>query len=361
MHLCTIIIYIQNQVNIKMDFSAEQIASLVHGTVDGDSSVTVNTFAKIEEGHPGAISFLANPKYTHFIYTTDSSIVLVKRDFVAEHPVKATLIRVDDPYATVASLLEMVSKMMEHRPVGVESPSFIAEGVVVPDNCYVGAFSYIDKGAKIGAGSLIYPQCYIGAGVEIGENTILYPGVKIYHGCKVGSNCIIHSGVVIGADGFGFAPVDGVYNKIPQLGNVVIEDDVEIGANTTVDRAMMGSTRIHKGVKLDNLIMVAHNCEVGANTVMASQVGVAGSTKIGSGCVVGGQVGFAGHIHIGDGTQIGAQSGLPKSVKPNSRMMGYPAVDYGDFARQTVNIKNLTKLYARVSELEKQLNQNSEK
>ncbi len=344
-----------------MDFSADQIAGLVNGTVEGDGAVTVSTFAKIEEGHPGALSFLANPKYTHYIYTTRSSIVLVKRDFELEKPVNATLIRVDDPYATVASLLDMVSKMTSRRPSGVETPSHIAEGVNVSDGCYVGAFSYIDQGVKLGTGVLVYPQCYIGAGVEIGDNTILYPGVKIYHGCKIGDNCILHSGVVIGADGFGFAPVDGVYNKIPQMGNVVIEDNVEIGANTTVDRAMLGSTRIRKGVKLDNLIMVAHNCEVGENTVMASQVGVAGSTKVGAGCVVGGQVGFAGHIHVGDGTQIGAQSGIPKNVKPNSRIMGYPAVDFGEFARQSINVKNLSKLYAKVAELEKKVNLNSEK
>ncbi|MCM1504456.1 MAG: UDP-3-O-(3-hydroxymyristoyl)glucosamine N-acyltransferase [Muribaculum sp.] len=344
-----------------MDFSADQIASLVNGSVEGDGSVTVNTFAKIEEGHPGAISFLANPKYIHYLYTTKSSIVLVSRDFVPEHPVSATLIRVDDPYATVASLLEMVSKMTSHRPSGVEQPVHIDESVAVADDCYVGSFTYIDKGAKIGKGVLIYPQCYIGGGVEIGDNTTLYPGVKIYYGCKIGSNCILHSGVVVGADGFGFAPVNGVYNKIPQMGNVVIEDDVEIGANTTIDRAMLGSTRIRKGVKLDNLIMVAHNCEVGENTVMASQVGVAGSTKVGSGCVVGGQVGFAGHLHIGDNTQIGAQSGIPKSVKANSRIMGYPAVEYGEFARQTINVKNLSKLYEKVRELDKKINQNSKK
>lgn len=348
-------------ITYKMDFSADQIAALVHGTVEGDGAVTVSTFAKIEEGHPGALSFLANPKYINYIYTTKSSIVLVGRDFVPEHPVSATLIRVDDPYATVASLLDMVSKMTTQRPSGIENPSHIDDSATVEDGCYIGAFSYIDKNARLGKDVQIYPQCYVGAGVEIGDNTILYPGVKIYHGCKVGANCILHSGVVIGADGFGFAPVNGVYNKIPQMGNVVIEDDVEIGANTTIDRAMLGSTRIHKGVKLDNLIMVAHNCEVGANTVMASQVGVAGSTKVGAGCVVGGQVGFSGHIHIGDGTQIGAQSGIPKSVKPGSRIMGYPAVDYSEFARQAVNVKNLSKLYAKVSELERRLNQSLEK
>lgn len=339
-----------------MEFSANQIAALVNGTVEGNGDVTVSTFAKIEEGHPGAISFLANPKYTNYIYDTNSSIVLVSNDFVAEHPIKATLIRVSDPYSTVASLLEMVSKYIVVHPTGVEQPSFIAEGVEIPDDAYVGAFAYIGAGAKIGKGAKIYPQCYIGAGVEIGDETIVYPGVKIYYGCKVGSRCILHSGLVLGADGFGFAPKDGVYHKIPQLGNVVIEDDVELGANTTIDRAMMGSTRIHRGVKLDNLVQVAHNCEIGDNTVMASQVGVAGSTKIGAACVVGGQVGFAGHIHIGDDVQIGAQSGVPKDVKPGSRIQGYPAVDYGDFARQTVNVKNLSKLFASVRDLQREVN-----
>jgi UDP-3-O-[3-hydroxymyristoyl] glucosamine N-acyltransferase len=339
----------------QMEFSAIQIASLVGGTVEGDGNVAVSTFAKIEEGHQGALSFLANPKYTHYIYQTKSSVVLVRRDFVAEHPVSATLIRVDDPYATVAQLLQMVSAMTAPKLEGVEQPSFVAEGVEVPEGAYIGAFAYISAGAKLGKNVKIYPQVYVGAGVEIGDDTTLYPGVKVYHGCRIGARCIIHSGAVIGADGFGFAPTDGVYKKIPQLGNVVIADDVEIGANTAVDRAVMGSTRIGKGVKLDNLIQVAHNCEVGDNTVMASQSGIAGSTKLGNGCVVGGQVGFAGHLHISDNVQIGAQSGISRDVAAGARIMGYPAVEYGDFARQTINVRNLSKLYSRVSELEKQL------
>lgn len=341
-----------------MEFTAEQIAALVQGKVEGDGGAAVSTFAKIEDGHPGALSFLANPKYTHYLYTTRSSIVLVRHDLVLEHPVSSTLIRVDDPYATIARLLDMVSKMTAPQPVGIEEPSFIAEGVDVPSDAYVGAFAYIGSGAVIGAGAKIYPQCYVGPGVVIGEGTILYPGVKIYHGCHVGARCILHGGAVIGADGFGFAPHDGVYSKIPQIGNVVIEDDVEIGANTTVDRATMGSTRIHRGVKLDNLIQVAHNCEVGANTVMAAQAGVAGSTKVGAQCMVGGQVGLAGHIHVGDNVMIGAQSGVPRNVKAGSRIMGYPAVEQGDFARQAVNVKNLGTLYARVAELERLLSKN---
>lgn len=341
-----------------MEFSATQIAALVNGTVEGNGDAKVSTFAKIEEGHPGAISFLANPKYTHYLYDTDSSVVLIRRDFELEHPVKATLIRVDDPYATVAQLLDMVSKMTAPHPVGLEQPCHMADGVSVDSDVYVGSFSYIAEGVVIGKGVKIYPQCYVGPGVVIGDNTVLYPGVKIYHGCKIGERCIIHSGAVIGADGFGFAPVNGGYNKIPQIGIVVIEDDVEIGANTTIDRATMGCTRIKKGVKLDNLIQIAHNCEVGENTVMASQAGVAGSTKIGANCMVGGQTGFAGHIHVGDNVQIGAQSGLNKDVADGSRIMGYPAVDSRDFARQTVNIKNLGKLYDEVSRIKKELDNN---
>ncbi|MCM1093614.1 MAG: UDP-3-O-(3-hydroxymyristoyl)glucosamine N-acyltransferase [Lachnospiraceae bacterium] len=339
-----------------MEFSASQIAALVSGKVEGDGNVTVSTFAKIEEGHPGAISFLANPKYTHYIYTTKSSIVLVSNDFVPEEPVQCTMIRVADPYATVAFLLDMVSKMTAATPVGIEQPAYIADGVAIADDCYVGAFAYIGKGTVIGKNVKIYPQTYVGNGVVIGDNTIIYPGVKIYHGCKIGKNCILHSGVVIGADGFGFAPVNGEYNKIPQLGIVELEDDVEIGANTTIDRAMMGATKIHHGVKLDNLIQIAHNCEIGANTVMAAQAGVAGSAKIGAGCMVGGQVGFAGHIHVGDGSVIGAQSGIPNDVKPGSRLMGYPAVGAGEFARQAVYNKNLGKLFDRVKDIEKKLN-----
>lgn len=339
-----------------MELTASQLAALVNGQVEGDENVKVNTFAKIEEGHPGALSFLANPKYTHYIYSTDSSVVLVRRDFVAESPVKATLIRVDDPYATVAHLLEMVSNMNKVEKRGIESPSFVAEGVAIPEDAYVGAFAYIGNGSKIAQGVKIYPQVYVGSGCEIGEGTILYPGVKVYDGCKIGKRCIIHSGAVIGADGFGFAPVDGHYEKIPQTGNVVIDDDVEIGANTTVDRAMMGSTHIGEGVKLDNLIQVAHNCYVGPNTVMAAQVGIAGSAKIGAQCMIGGQVGIVGHISIGDGTQIGAQSGVNKGTKPGDRVMGAPAVEMGEYARGLVYMKKLGSLYDRVKQLEKKVN-----
>lgn len=337
-----------------MELSANQLAALVHGTVEGDGDVKVSTFAKIEEGHPGALSFLANPKYTHFIYDTRSSVVLVRRDFVAEHPVSATLVRVDDPYATVAELLTMVEQMNKTEKCGVEQPSFIAPGVEIAPDVYVGAFAYIAPGCKIGRGCKIYPQVYIGDGCTVGDGTILYPGVKIYKECVVGRRCIIHSGAVIGSDGFGFAPKDGKYEKIPQTGNVVIADDVEIGANTTVDRAVMGSTTIAEGVKLDNLIQVAHNCSIGANTVMAAQSGLAGSGKVGANCMIGGQVGIVGHLAVADGTQIGAQSGVNKATKPGSRIMGSPAVDAIDYARNLVNLKRLGSLFDRVDALEKQ-------
>ncbi|MCC8072252.1 MAG: UDP-3-O-(3-hydroxymyristoyl)glucosamine N-acyltransferase [Bacteroidales bacterium] len=327
-----------------MEFSAKQIAALVNGDIEGNGDVMINDFAKIEEGRPGAISFLANPKYTHHIYTTASSAVLVKRDFVAEEPVTTTLIRVDDPYATIARLLTMVQEMLTPPRHGVEQPSFIAEGVEIPADAYVGAFAYIGRGSKIGAGAQIYPQAYVGDGVEIGAHSVLYPGAKVYQGCKIGQRCIIHAGAVIGSDGFGFAPVEGGYEKIPQMGVVVIDDDVEIGANTTIDRAMMGATKIHRGVKLDNLIQIAHNCEVGEWTVMASQCGVAGSSKVGSHCMFGGQVGISGHITIGDRVQLGAQSGVPKSIPSDQRMIGSPPQPMTDFGRQVAALKYLPEI-----------------
>lgn len=338
-----------------MEFTANQIATLVNGNIVGDGNVAVRTFAKIEEGHPGAISFLANPKYTHYVYETKSSIVLVRNDFEPEKEVSATLIKVEDPYATLALLLDMVPKMMNPQPIGIEQPCFISSGVEVPDEAYIGAFAYIGNGVIMGKGVKVYPQVYIGNNVEIGEGTIIYSGVKIYQGCKIGNNCVIHSGAVIGADGFGFAPTEQGYNKIPQIGSVVIEDNVEIGANTTIDRATMGSTRIKSGVKLDNLIQIAHNVEVGEHTVMAAQTGVAGSAKIGQWGMIGGQVGVAGHITIGDKVSIGAQSGIPSNVKSGSRLMGYPATDAKDFMRQAVYIKNLGQLNNRVKELEKKI------
>ena len=340
-----------------MQFTAKQIAELVGGQIVGDENISVSTIAKIEEGQTGAISFLANPKYTHYIYDTRSSIVLVRKDFEPEKPINATLIKVDDPYSTVAQLLQIVAQMTEPNYVGIEQPSYISPGIELPNNVYVGAFAYIGKNVAVGNNVKIYPQAYIGDNVKIGDNTIIKPGVKIYHGCIIGANCIIHSGAVIGADGFGFAPNSNrEYNKIPQIGNVVIADNVEIGANTCIDRATMGSTRIGRGVKLDNLIQIAHNDEIGENTVMAAQVGVAGSVKIGARNMIGGQVGFAGHIVVGDDNQIGAQSGITGNFGNGLRIMGYPAIDSRDFLKQAIYLKNLPELFNRVKNLEKSEN-----
>lgn len=339
-----------------MEFKASQIAEIVHGQLIGRGDAVVSGFSKIEEAGRGDITFLANPKYTHYIYCTRASVVLVRKDFEPSQPVEATLIKVDDPYSTLSFLLEAVSKALSPHPVGTEQPCFIAEGVEVPDDCYIGAFAYIGKGVKLGKGARIYPHAYIGPDVVIGKDTVVYSGVKIYHGCVVGEQCIIHSGAVIGADGFGFAPLpDGSYHKIPQIGNVVIEDNVEIGANTTVDRATMGSTVIRRGAKLDNLIMAAHNTEIGHDTVIAAQAGMAGSTKVGANCMIGGQVGFAGHIHVGDRVQIGAQSGVPHDVPSGSRIMGYPAVDAKEFMKQTVYLKRIGKLFDQVRQIEKNI------
>lgn len=340
-----------------MQFTADIIARHLGGEVEGRGDAAVHTFAKIEDAVEGSITFLANPKYTHYIYSTKASIVLVGRDFVAEEPVSATLVRVDNPYTALASLLELAQSALKPNPIGIEEGSRVCEGAVLGDNCYVGSFAYVAKGAKIGNNVKIYPQCYIGDGVEIGDDTVLYPGVKIYHGCRVGRRCVLHAGAVIGADGFGFAPdANGVYHKIEQIGIVEIDDDVEIGANTTVDRSTMGRTHIGRGVKLDNLIQIAHNVEVGHDTVMASQVGIAGSTKIGSNCMIGGQVGIAGHISIGDRSQFAAQSGVAKGVPADSRMMGSPAIPMGEYARLVAAQKRLASLVAKVAELERKIN-----
>lgn len=338
-----------------MELTAKQLAELVHGTVDGDEHVKINTYSKIEEAHEGSLTFLANPKYTHFIYSTQASAVLVHNDFVAEHPIKATLIRVEDPYSTLAILLNMLQESLNPRKKGIEQPSYVSEGVALPEDIYLGAFAYIGKGVKIGKGAQIYPQAYVGDNVTIGENVTLYPGCRIYHGCKIGDNCIIHAGVVIGSDGFGFAPHNGDFIKISQVGNVVIEDNVEIGANTTLDRATMGSTVIRHGVKLDNLIQVGHNVEIGENTVMAAQTGIAGSTKIGKNNMFGGQVGIAGHITIGDNNGIGAQSGIPNNLGSGLRVIGSPVVNALDFARQQVYFKRLPEMANDIKKLKKEI------
>lgn len=341
---------------MQLSFTAQQIADFLKGTIEGDPNVQVSDFSKIEEGKPGSLSFLANPKYTNYIYTTDSSIVLVNSDFVADKPVKATLIRVFNAYAALAMLLDMVEKSKPKKK-GIEPMSFVAESAKLGSDIYVGAFAYIAENTTIGNDTQIYPQVYIGEGCTIGNNTILYPGVKIYPGSKIGSNCIIHAGAVIGSDGFGFAPEGDIYKKIPQMGIVIIEDDVEIGANTAIDRAVMDATIIRQGVKLDNLIQIAHNVEIGANTVMASQVGVSGSTKIGEHCMFGGQVGLGGHITIGNNVNIGAQSGIISNIKDDAKIMGAPAIPVKDFFKSSIIFPKLPDMYRQIAQLEKEIQQ----
>ena len=340
-----------------MEFTAKQIAELIQGRVEGDENATVNTFAKIEEGVPGAISFLSNPKYTHYIYETKSSVVLINEDVELEKPVSTTLIRVKNAYECVAKLLQFYESMKPAKS-GIDPLASISPKATIGENVYIGAFAVVGDGAVIGNGSQIYPHTVIGDGVSIGEKCILYPNVTIYQGCKLGNNVTIHAGSVIGADGFGFAPNTEGYDKIPQIGIVVIEDNVEIGANTCVDRSTMGQTIIHKGVKLDNLIQVAHNCEIGENTVMSAQVGMAGSTKIGSWCMVGGQAGFAGHIQIADKTFIGAQCGIIKNTKGNGEsLIGSPAMDPKMFFKAKAIYPKLPDMYRQIAQLQRELDE----
>lgn len=345
-----------------MEFSAKQIAEYIQGVIIGDEEATVHTFAKIEEGIPGALSFLSNPKYTHYIYDTKSSIVLVNKDFQPERDIQATLIKVDNAYESLAKLMTLY-EMSKPKKSGIDPLASVAASAKIGKNVYIGAFACIEEGAEIGDNAYIHPHVTVGCNAKVGENTILYPQVTIYHDCRVGNQCIIHAGAVIGADGFGFAPSAEGYEKIPQIGIVIIEDNVEIGANTCIDRSTMGATIVHKGVKLDNLIQVAHNVEVGSHTVMASQVGIAGSTKIGEWCMFGGQVGVAGHIQIGDHVNVGAQSGIPGNTKSGSSLMGYPAIEPKQFARSSAVFKKLPDMYSElgrlqreIEELKKQLN-----
>lgn len=338
-----------------MEFTAKQIAEFIQGTVEGNEHATVNTFAKIEEGVPGAISFLSNPKYIHYIYETKSSIVLINNDLQLEKDVDTTLIRVPNAYEAVAKLLSLY-EMSKPKKKGVDPLAFIASSAKIADDCYIAPFAYIGENVIIGKGTQVYPHATIYDNITIGENCIIYPNVSIYHGCKIGNNVILHSGCVIGADGFGFAPTENGYDKIPQIGIVTIEDNVEIGANTCVDRSTMGSTYVRKGVKLDNLVQIAHNVEVGENTVMSAQVGVAGSTKIGKWCMFGGQVGIAGHAVIGDKVFSGAQAGIAGSIrKGHVTVQGTPAIDSKNFARSSVVYKNLPEMYANVNRLTKEV------
>lgn len=328
-----------------MEISAKDLAAYCGGTVEGDENATVSDFAKIEEASRGDLSFIANPKYAHFASTTEASILLVSNDFEAPENLKSTLVRVEDPYSSLARIMAL-AQSAKSTPSGIEQPVWVGEGTRLPDNIYLGAFAYIGKNVKIGEGALIYPQVYIGDNSQIGENTVLYPGVKVYGGCVIGNRCIIHSGAVVGSDGFGFAPIEGHFEKIPQMGGVVIEDDVEIGANTTIDRATFGNTVIGKGTKLDNLIQIAHNVRVGRDNVFAAQVGVAGSTRIGDRNKVGGQCGFAGHISIGNDNEFGAQSGMHSNVGDGKRLIGYPAVEAMQFAKNIVNMKRMAEFLA---------------
>lgn len=337
-----------------MEFSAKQIAEYIQGQIVGDENAKVHTFAKIEEGIPGALSFLSNPKYTHYIYDTQSSIVLVNRDFEPEQEVKATLIKVDNAYESLAKLMTLYESS-KPKKTGISKQAYVSESAKVGENVYIAPFACIEDGATVGDNTIIESNVVIGAGAKVGDDCIIYPNVTIYHDCIVGNRCILHSGSVIGADGFGFAPSPEGYEKIPQIGIAKLEDDVEIGANTCVDRATMGATIIHKGVKLDNLIQIAHNVEVGSNTVMASQCGVAGSTKVGEWCMFGGQVGLAGHIRVGDAVQVGAQSGVAGNTKSNQTIMGAPAFDAKKYMKSSIYFKNLPDMAATIAELKKDI------
>ncbi len=345
-----------------MEFNAQQIAQLIEGTVDGDPKAVVRNVSKIEEGKPETLTFFANQKYEQYIYTTQASVVIVNNDFVPQQPVAATLIRVPDAYQALAKLLEMYEQMQPQKS-GIEQPSFVHPSASVGDFAYIGAFSYIGENVVLGQNVKVYPQVYLGDNVVVGDNTILYAGVKVYKDCRIGSNCVIHSGAVVGGDGFGFAPdANNEYKKVSQIGNVVVEDNVEIGANTTIDRATMGSTIIRKGAKLDNLIQIAHNVEVGENTVIASQTGVAGSTKIGRNCMFGGQVGITGHISIADGTRFAAQTGVGGAIKKSEGVfMGSPAMEIADYQRSYVVFRKLPELKKQLDVLYKEIMTNRDK
>lgn len=340
-----------------MVFTAQQIASYTGGIVEGNPEATISTFAKIEEGVEGALSFLANLQYEHYIYETKSSIVLVNKDFQPSKEVKATLVRVDNAYESVAKLLQLYQSMQEKR-VGIDSLAFIDPSAKIGKDCYIGPFVAIAEGVEIGDGVVLHPHVTIGKNAKIGSHTEIYSNAVVYHDCIVGNYCILHAGCVIGADGFGFAPTPNGYDKIPQIGIVTIEDHVEIGANTCIDRSTMGSTIVRKGVKLDNLVQIAHNVEVGEHTVMSSQTGVAGSAKVGEWCVFAGQVGIAGHIKIGDHTTIGAQAGVPGgnlAKKGGATLMGYPAVEHRKFAKNMAALNSLPDLLKEVAQLKKEL------
>lgn len=339
-----------------MKFKAQDIAEMLEGEVVGDLNIEVSGVSKIEDGKPETLAFLANTKYEHYIYDTKASIVLVNKTFKPTKSVQATMIKVEDAYQAVATLLQMYDDM-KPKPTGIEEPSFISKSSTIGEEPYIGAFAYIGSNVKIGNNVKIYPHAYIGDNVTIGDNSTIYSGVKIYESCKLGKNCTVHASTVIGADGFGFAPSDNNdYKKVPQIGNVVLEDNVEIGANSCIDRATMGSTFIRKGVKIDNLVQIAHNVEVGKNTVVAAQTGIAGSAKIGEHCMFGGQVGIVGHLEVANGVQVAAQSGIPSSVKTEGAILqGTPAIKISNFQKSYVVYRRLPELSRKVSQLEKQI------
>ncbi len=339
-----------------MEFKASDIAAFLGGELVGDGSVRISNVSKIEEGQPGTLAFLANPKYEAYLYTTKASVILINKNVELKSEVEPTLIKVDDAYQSFASLLELYVQARANAKKGIEQPSFISETAKIGEDIYLGAFAYIGNNVSIGDNVKIYPNAYVGDNTTISDNCILYSGVKIYEDCVIGKNCIIHAGAVIGADGFGFAPQnDGTYKKIPQIGNVILEDDVEIGANTCIDCATMGSTIIRQGTKLDDLIMVGHNCEIGKNTVFAAQVGVAGSSKVGDNCKFGGQVGIAGHAKIGNNVQLGGQAGVSGNIKDGKSLLGSPAIDIVLAAKSFVALKNLPGLVKDVHQLKKEI------
>lgn len=341
-----------------MKFSAAQIAGILEGEVIGDPEIEVSTLSKIEEGKEGSLTFLANPKYKPYIYSTKASITIVNADFEAEQELSTTLIKVDDAYKAFTKLLEYYNQIKLNK-TGIESPSFVSDSAQIGENPYIGAFSYIGDNVTLGNNVKIFPNSYIGDNVTVGDNTIVFSGGKIYSECIIGNNCVINSGAIIGADGFGFAPNEnGEYSKVPQIGNVILENNVDIGAGTTIDRATLGSTIIRRGVKLDNQIQIAHNVEIGKNTVIAAQTGVAGSTKIGENCQIGGQVGIVGHITIGNNVRIQAQSGIGRNIKDNEVLQGSPALGYGDYNKSYVHFKNLPKIVKNITELEKKIDGN---
>lgn len=337
-----------------MEFTAKQIAAYIGGEIVGDENATVHTFAKIEEGMPGALSFLSNPKYTAYIYDTQSSIVLVNSDFVPEKSINATLIKTANAYESLAKLM-MLYESVKPKKQGISSMASIAESATIGENVYIGPFVCIGEKAVVGNNTIIEANVSIGDGATVGDNCLLYNGVTIYHDCKVGNRCILHAGSVVGSDGFGFAPGANGYDKIPQIGIAILEDDVEIGANTCIDRATMGATIIKRGVKLDNMVQIAHNVVIDEHTVMAAQCGVAGSTKVGSWCMVGGQTGISGHIRIGNQVKVGGHSAIANSVKDGKAVMGYPAFDHSQFARASVVFKKLPEMYREMDTLKKEL------